>query len=176
MVYASERLQLPPRPGQSTAAAAAHIHGLAILCSPATPASHINYLAIAVGRDEKLTGEGEILSADLGLFGRVEYGRSLFVLRKNRPGTPEVSGSSLRSAESILGEGAREVCYHFCYPTPEHGVRTGRYRIVNGQHQSPTKSAGSISRKIAWDGRQRTAKPCTPVQFWSWYTPFRSMT
>jgi len=42
---------------------------------------HFNYLADAVDRDE-------------GHSGRMEYGRSLFVLRKSRPVTPEVAGSS----------------------------------------------------------------------------------
>jgi hypothetical protein len=70
-----------------------------------------------------------------GYSGWSKYGRSLFLQGKSRPVTPEVAGRalSLHSAELILDiskweKKAREVCYHFCYPTPEHGAGQGGIR------------------------------------------------
>jgi hypothetical protein len=40
-----------------------------------------------------------------GHSGRVEYGRSLFLLRKSRPVTPEVAGSSPVSLARTRGQG-----------------------------------------------------------------------
>ena len=82
-----------------------------------------------------------------GYSGWSKYGRSLFLLGKSRPVTPEVAGRalSLHSAELILDiskweKKAREVCYHFATQL----LNIGQDSAVSDD-QRPTSKPNKIS-------------------------------
>jgi hypothetical protein len=120
--------------------------------SPATPASHINYLANAIGRDEKLAAHG--FRGGWSLAGHCcAAEKPALSRRKSR-----VRVACLRSAELILGEGPQRSATIFAIQLLNMGAAQGGIGSSAGMrhrdHREDVEPANSVMDQGRTPGEQ----------------------